>query len=73
MGSVAQGIFAALIQQGLPGKNTRLYLAGFPKAQIRIIALFSLYLTPQSVGNAEMTIGGIDESKFIGAMTLIKY
>ena len=31
MGSVAQGIFAALIQQGLPGKNTRLYLATFPK------------------------------------------
>ena len=31
MGSVAQGIFAALIQQGLPGKNTRLYLAGSPK------------------------------------------
>lgn len=26
--------------------------------------LFSLYLTPQAVGNAEITIGGIDYSKF---------
>jgi len=47
MSAVAQGIFAALVQQGLP-------------------ALFSLFLTPQSVGHAEMTLGGIDKSKFIG-------
>ncbi|KDR75228.1 hypothetical protein GALMADRAFT_18662, partial [Galerina marginata CBS 339.88] len=47
MGATAQGIFAALISQGLP-------------------SLFSLYLTPQSVGKAELTIGGIDNSKFTG-------
>ena len=41
-------------------------LESFPKAQFQSIALFSLYLTPKSVGNAEMTIGGIDESKFKG-------
>jgi hypothetical protein len=29
-------------------------------------SLFSLYLTPQSVGNAELTLGGIDSSKFTG-------
>ncbi|KZT73386.1 acid protease [Daedalea quercina L-15889] len=29
-------------------------------------ALFSLYLTPKSVGNAELTIGGIDSSKYTG-------
>ncbi|GLB36719.1 putative acid protease [Lyophyllum shimeji] len=31
-------------------------------------ALFSFYLTPQSAGNAELTLGGIDESKFEGPM-----
>ncbi|KAF7342153.1 Pepsin A [Mycena venus] len=29
-------------------------------------SLFSLYLTPQAIGNAEMTIGGIDTTKFKG-------
>ncbi|KZT73382.1 acid protease [Daedalea quercina L-15889] len=29
-------------------------------------ALFGLYLTPKSVGNAELTIGGIDSSKYTG-------
>ena len=29
-------------------------------------SLFSLFLTPESVGNAEMTLGGIDSSKFTG-------
>lgn len=31
-----------------------------------ISALFSLFLTPQAVGNAEITIGGTDTSKFTG-------
>ncbi|KAF9482130.1 acid protease [Pholiota conissans] len=47
MGATAQGIFAALISQGLP-------------------SLFSLYVTPQAVGNAELNVGGIDNSKFTG-------
>ena len=29
-------------------------------------SLFSLLLTPKRVGNAEMTLGGFDSSKFIG-------
>ena len=39
------------------------------------IALFSLYLTPKSVDSAEITFGGIDESKFNGeiARTLEYY
>jgi hypothetical protein len=32
-------------------------------------SLFSLYLTPKSVGNAELTIGGIDSSKYQGSLT----
>ncbi|EKM53998.1 uncharacterized protein PHACADRAFT_257547 [Phanerochaete carnosa HHB-10118-sp] len=32
-------------------------------------SLFSLYLTPQSVGNAELTLGGIDSTKFTGDLT----
>lgn len=28
--------------------------------------LFSFYLTPESVGNVELTLGGIDTSKFTG-------
>jgi hypothetical protein len=31
--------------------------------------LFSLYLTPKSVGNAELTIGGIDTTKYKGSLT----
>lgn len=30
-------------------------------------SLFGFYLTPQSAGNAELTLGGIDSSKFTGA------
>lgn len=29
-------------------------------------ALFGMYLTPQAIGNAELTIGGVDDSKFTG-------
>ncbi|KAL0950379.1 hypothetical protein HGRIS_010341 [Hohenbuehelia grisea] len=50
MGASAAGIFAALVNQGLP-------------------SLFSLFLTPNSVGKAEMTLGGIDTSKFTGSLT----
>ena len=31
-------------------------------------SLFSFYLTPHSIGNAELTLGAIDESKFQGAV-----
>ncbi|KAI0084066.1 acid protease [Irpex rosettiformis] len=34
-------------------------------------SLFSLFLTPKSVGNAELTLGGIDNSKFTGSITFI--
>ncbi|KAJ7188043.1 acid protease [Mycena filopes] len=32
-------------------------------------SLFSLFLTPLSVGHAEMTVGGIDTTKFTGPLT----
>ncbi|KAF9818494.1 hypothetical protein IEO21_02732 [Rhodonia placenta] len=32
-------------------------------------SLFGMYLTPKSVGNAELTIGGIDDSKYSGDLT----
>ncbi|KAF7361726.1 Pepsin A [Mycena venus] len=32
-------------------------------------SLFSLFLTPQAVGHAEMTVGGIDTTKFNGSLT----
>ncbi|KAK7005686.1 pepsin A [Favolaschia claudopus] len=50
MGARAQGLFASLVNQGLP-------------------SLFSLYLTPKAVGNAELTVGGIDNTKFNGSLT----
>jgi len=49
MSTQAEGLFASLIQQGLP-------------------SMFSLYLTPEADGNAELTIGGIDDSKFSGSL-----
>ncbi|KAF7318309.1 Acid protease [Mycena chlorophos] len=32
-------------------------------------SIFSLYITPEAVGGAELTIGGIDETKFNGSLT----
>lgn len=32
-------------------------------------SLFSMFLTPKSIGNAELTLGGIDHSKFKGPLT----
>jgi hypothetical protein len=34
-------------------------------------ALFSLFLTPDKVGGAELTLGGIDTSKFSGTPTFL--
>ena len=31
-------------------------------------ALFSMFLTPNSVGGAELTLGGIDNTKFTGQL-----
>ena len=59
MSSQAQGFFAALVKKGLPGNCV--YDRGFCLEPCA--AIFSLYLTPQSTGNAELTIGGIDNSK----------
>jgi len=36
-----------------------------------IDALFGLYLSSKSVGNAELTIGGIDSSKYTGDLTYV--
>ncbi|CAK5276783.1 unnamed protein product [Mycena citricolor] len=32
-------------------------------------SLFSLYLTPRAIGGAELTIGGVDSTKFTGSLT----
>jgi len=50
LSSVAQGLFAGLVDQGLQ-------------------PLFSTYLTPEKIGHAELTLGGVDESKFFGPLT----
>ncbi|KAE9400870.1 acid protease [Gymnopus androsaceus JB14] len=44
---------------------------GFFAALIKrgLPSLFGMFLTPLAVGNAELTIGGIDESKFTGELT----
>jgi len=34
-------------------------------------SLFGLFLTPESVGNAELTLGGVDSTKFSGTPTFI--
>ncbi|KAJ7646694.1 acid protease [Roridomyces roridus] len=49
MDAQADGVFGALIDQGLP-------------------SLFGFFLTPQAEGNAELTIGGIDDTKFDGPL-----
>ncbi|KZT73397.1 acid protease [Daedalea quercina L-15889] len=49
------------------------YLTGFWSglAEQGYEALFGLYLTPKSVGDAELTIGGIDSSKYMGDLTYV--
>jgi hypothetical protein len=32
-----------------------------------------MYLTPNAVGNAELTVGGIDNTKFTGRLSLPAY
>ncbi|KAI0092968.1 aspartic peptidase domain-containing protein [Irpex rosettiformis] len=54
--------------QGLGSKAKGLF-AGL-EAQ-GLPSLFSFYITPQSVGNAELILGGIDHSKFKGAITYV--
>ena len=36
---------------------------------ILILALFSMYLTPEAKGNAEITFGGIDSTKYTGSLS----
>jgi hypothetical protein len=64
MSAQAQGFFASLVDQGLPCKSCHTSF-GFSRL-IFSPALFSLFVTPNAVGGAELTIGGIDESKFNG-------
>lgn len=54
---------------GIQGMSSQ--AQGFFAALIKkgLPSLFSLYLTPQKAGNAELTIGGIDNSKFKGDLT----
>ncbi|KAI0729009.1 aspartic peptidase domain-containing protein, partial [Irpex lacteus] len=54
--------------QGLGAKARGLF-AGL-EAQ-GLPSLFSFYLTPESVGDAELTLGGIDHSKFKGDLTYV--
>ncbi|KAF5392006.1 hypothetical protein D9757_003250 [Collybiopsis confluens] len=54
---------------GIQGMGAR--AQGFFAALIArgLPSLFGLYLTPLAVGNAELTIGGVDQSKFTGNLT----
>lgn len=70
MGAQAQGFFASVVKQGLPGTPS-LVLSLLPSAHINFRkAVFSLYLTPNNSGKtAELTLGGIDSTKFTGSLT----
>jgi len=50
--------------QGM-GANAEGFFASLIKQGLP--SLFGLYLTPQAVGNAELTLGGIDNTKFQGS------
>ncbi|KAJ7268794.1 acid protease [Mycena haematopus] len=54
---------------GIQGMSAR--AQGFFASLVKqgLPSLFSLYLTPEAVGNAELTIGGIDTTKFTTPMT----
>lgn len=57
----------------LPASSAKVYHVCFQRlyhlsaiSNIQNEALFSLFLTPNAVGDAEMTLGGIDTTKFTG-------
>src|ERR1700742_5198781 len=63
LGLAAQtgSFFQNLIQQGLPGEKRRHYTGNTSK---HLIAIIGSYLTPNATGGAELTLGGIDRTKF---------
>src|SRR6266511_2673465 len=65
LGATAEGLFGALIDQGLPCKSKFQGMV-LQASYITPSALYSLYLTPRSVGNAEITFGGVRKCKFTG-------
>lgn len=68
MSASAQGFFASLVDQGLPCERS-LALSLLRLTDVLFCAaLFSMYITPQAVGNAELTLGGIDDTKFTGRL-----
>lgn len=75
MSSQAEGFFAGLIEQGLPGKQSY----GFHTTTLVVdtilirepSALFGMSLTARDVGSAELTIGGYDKSKFQGNIPIL--
>jgi hypothetical protein len=68
LGLESGSFFQSLTDQGLPRKRVTSFLAVSHHAHISpsFAALFSLFLTPDKVGSAELTLGGTDPSKFSG-------
>lgn len=67
LGTEPDSFFGALVEQGLPGKISSSYKICETRSHIllsALSALFSFYLTPKTIGSAELTLGGIDYSKF---------
>lgn len=69
MGATAVNVFGGLVNQGLPCKIW--FIARNARLLTLVAALFSMFLTPNAVGEAELTFGGIDNTKFQGEFEVL--
>lgn len=71
MGATAVNVFGGLVNQGLPCKIW--FITHNVRSLIIVTALFSMFLTPNAVGEAELTFGGIDNTKFQGEFKVLTF
>lgn len=64
-----QGIFGLAPKGGF--RSGRSFLKGLVAQQKIPRAIFSLYLSPKAIGNAELTIGDVDKSRYTGNISYI--
>ncbi len=71
MGATAVNVFGGLVNQGLPCKTW--FIVRNVRLLTVVTALFSMFLTPNAVGEAELTFGGIDSTKFQGESKVLAF
>jgi hypothetical protein len=67
LGGEPGGFFQTLVNQGYPGDSMPSCRCSY--LLTNLLAIFSFYLTHRDKPQAELTLGGIDNTKFTGSIT----